>query len=131
MSITAIRPALAVLAAVALPVVAPSPAFAAAGNGVCEAGEFCVYREPNQGGPVMDWRRGVDLADYDDQGWPATGVELDDSVSSIWNRSSCRVSIWSHDHNNGPGITVAAGGRTNAAGTALGDDSASSHNACP
>jgi hypothetical protein len=119
-----------VLAVVALSTVAPAPASAATPrNGVCEAGEFCLYRDANYTGVVMDWARGADDDRYADNAYPS-GHYLDDTTSSVWNRSNCAVSIWQHRFFGDPGIKLAAGARTNTAGTPLGDNLASSHNAC-
>jgi Peptidase inhibitor family I36 len=107
------------------------PAHAAGWNGVCEAGEFCVYQHANNSGPIMDWPGSVDDRHYDNETWPVTQGPVDDATSSIWNRTSCPVSIWQHPHFTGPGIVVKAGERRNAGGTTLGDNTASSHNVCP
>jgi hypothetical protein len=117
------------LAVVVLSTVAPAPASANARNGVCDAGEFCLFRDPNFTGVVMDWPRGVDDDRYADNSYPS-GHYLDDTTSSVWNRSNCAVSIWQHRFFGDPGITLAAGAKRNTAGTPLGDNLASSHNAC-
>jgi hypothetical protein len=118
-----------VLAVVVLSTVAPAPASANVRNGVCDAGEFCLFLDPNFTGPVMDWPRGVDDDRYADNHTPS-GYYLDDVTSSVWNRSNCTVSIWQHRFFGDPGITLAAGAKRNTAGTPLGDNLASSHNAC-
>lgn len=118
-----------VLAVVVLATVAPAPASAAARNGVCDAGEFCLYRDRNFAGPIMDWPGGFDDDRYADNRYPS-GHYLDDTTSSVWNRSNCQVSIWQHRFFGDPGITLAAGAKKNTAGTPLSDDKASSHNAC-
>ena len=39
-------------------------------NGICEAGEFCLFRDPNRTGPVMDFNRGADSLSYIPFRWP-------------------------------------------------------------
>lgn len=119
-----------VLAVVTLCTVTTAPASASARNGVCDHGEFCLFRDANFTGPVMDWAGSADDDRYADDHYPS-GHYLDDTTSSVWNRSSCEVSIWQHRFFGDPGITLAAGAKKNTAGTPLGDNLASSHNACP
>jgi hypothetical protein len=132
MPVTLTRLVLSLAAAVGLLAVSPLPAAAAAGNGVCEPGEFCVYGAMDFVSPVMDWAQGVDDRNYSDNIWPRSSQAINDTVSSVWNRSSCPVSIWRNGAFTGPGITLAPSNRLSFLGkTALGDNQASSHQSCP
>lgn len=103
-------------------------------NGICEAGEFCLYRDSNRTGPVIDWASGRDDTTYNNDTWPIVGGGVNDRASSYWNRTGCNVRIHRDSSFNGPGLTARASGqagdRGNLAGTPVGGDQASSHNAC-
>jgi len=100
------------------------------GNGICETGEFCLYRDFNRTGPVKDYLSGVDDNTYDNNTWPIVGGGVNDEASSVWNRTNCKVRVFQHSDQNGSGKTIDAGGWTNLSGTPVGNDSASSHDAC-
>lgn len=100
------------------------------GNGVCESGEFCVYRDGNRSGPVLDFGKGVDAPTYTKLAWPATGGVVDDKVSSVWNRSTCQVKVFRNSKLQPPASVFQPSAIANLKGTAVGDDTASSHNAC-
>jgi hypothetical protein len=99
-------------------------------NGICEAGEFCLYRDANRTGPVMDFNRGVDSFTYGSFRWPIVGGQVDNSSSSAWNRTNCTVRVYANSSLNGNGKSVVSGGSTNFRNTLVGDNQASSHDAC-
>ena len=99
-------------------------------NGICEAGEFCLYRDQNRTGPVKDFARGVDSFTYGPFRWPIVGGQVDNSASSAWNRTNCTVRVYSNSSLNGEGKSIPAGGSTNFRNTLVGDNRASSHDAC-
>lgn len=99
-------------------------------NGICEAGEFCLYRDANRSGPVMDFNRGVDSLSYGNLYWPIVGGRVNDSASSAWNRTNCTVRVYAGTNLNAEGTTVLAGHSTGFANTPVRDNRASSHDAC-
>lgn len=121
----------ALVTAVAAPAAQASPAGTLAlRNGICEAGEFCLYRDSNRTGPVIDWASGRDDATYNNDTWPIVGGGVNDRASSYWNRTGCNVRIHRDSNANGAGLTVGPNRLGNLAGTPVGGDQASSHNAC-
>ncbi|HEU4421864.1 MAG TPA: peptidase inhibitor family I36 protein [Pilimelia sp.] len=103
---------------------------AVVGNGICETGEFCLYRDANRTGPVKDYASGIDDNTYVGNTWPIVGGKVNDGASSVWNRTGCKVRVYQHADQNGSGKTIDAGGWTNLSGTPVGNDEASSHDAC-
>lgn len=58
-------------------------------NGVCEVGEFCLYRFENQGGPLIDYGTAGGRAcdrEYD--------VRFNNNTRSYWNRSNLTVRLY-------------------------------------
>jgi hypothetical protein len=122
-----------VLAAAAFAVPVPVQAEAAAakpGNGVCDSGEFCVYRDGNRSGPVFDFTKGVDVITYSKLSWPATGGGVEDKVSSVWNRTTCKVKVFRSGKFTPPASVFQPSAIADLKGTAVGDDTVSSHDAC-
>lgn len=109
---------------------APPVGIAALSNGICEAGEFCLYRDANRTGPVKDFNRGVDSMTYGPFRWPIVGGQVDNSASSAWNRTNCTVRVYANSSLNGNGRSIPPGGTTNFRNTLVGDNHASSHDAC-
>jgi hypothetical protein len=99
-------------------------------NGICEAGEFCLYRDANRTGPVMDFNRGVDSLSYGPLFWPIVGGRVNDSASSAWNRTNCTVRVYAGTNLNAEGTSVLAGRSTGFPNTPVRDNRASSHDAC-
>ncbi|OJF11096.1 hypothetical protein BG844_28560 [Couchioplanes caeruleus subsp. caeruleus] len=110
---------------------APQPLAAALSNGVCESGEFCLYRDRNRSGPVKDYGTAVDDTYYRGKTWPIVGGELDNTASSVWNRTGCEVRVYQFSDYNGNVAVIAAGSWRNFGDTLLGDDKATAHDACP
>ena len=125
-----------VLASAALAFALPVQAEAApaavikVGNGVCDSGEFCIYRDGSRSGPVFDFGKGVDSLNYTPLRWPATGGAVNDKASSVWNRSTCRVKVFSNGKLQPPASVFQPGAIVNLKDTAINDDTASSHDAC-
>jgi hypothetical protein len=107
---------------------APPVSIATLRNGICEAGEFCLYRDANRSGPVMDFNRGADSLSYGPLRWPIVGGRVNDSASSAWNRTNCSVRVYAGTNLNGNGVTIVAGNSSSL--PAVGDNQASSHDAC-
>jgi hypothetical protein len=103
---------------------------AVVGNGICDPNEFCLYRDSNRTGPVKDYASGVDDNTYVGNTWPIVGGGVNDEASSVWNRTACKVRVYQHADQNGSGRTVDSGAWTNLGGTPVGNDEASSHDAC-
>ncbi|MFI0485332.1 peptidase inhibitor family I36 protein [Actinomadura sp. 9N215] len=102
-----------------------TPANAATGNGVCEAGEFCVYRDTT--GNVL-WDSGRTDNSYSNDTYPLAGGTVQDTGSSVVNRRGKGVRIFVNGDQNGAGWNVPADGkRWNLSGTPVGNDRASSH----
>lgn len=129
-SILGVLAAAAVALALPVPAQAEVAAAAAVGNGVCDSGEFCIYRDVNRSGPVFDFGKGVDSSNYTPLRWPATGGVVNDKASSIWNRSTCRVKVFSNGKLQPPASVFAVSAIVNLKDTAINDDTASSHDAC-
>jgi Peptidase inhibitor family I36 len=102
---------------------------AALRNGICDNGEFCVYRDSNRTGPVIDWAKGVDDHHYGNDTFPITGGRVGDEGSSVWNRTGCLVTVYRDGDFGGPWVDIAPGAARNLGGTPVGNDRASSHNA--
>ncbi|TDD34942.1 hypothetical protein E1287_15065 [Actinomadura sp. KC06] len=102
-----------------------TPAHAATGNGVCERGEFCVFRDTT--GSVL-WDSGRTDNSYSNDKYPRAGGTVQDTGSSVINNTGRGVRIFKHGDQNGPGWNVPADGRRwNLSGTPVGNDAASSH----
>lgn len=129
-SILGVLTAAAVALALPVPVQAAPDAPADLGNGICNTGEFCIYRDANRSGPVFDFGKGVDSSNYTPLRWPATGGVVNDKASSVWNRSTCNVKIFSNGKLTPPAAVVPPSSVKNLKDTAVGDDKASSHDAC-
>jgi hypothetical protein len=129
-SVFGVLAAAAVAFALPVPVQAEEAGVADLGNGVCNAGEFCIYRDANRSGPVFDFGKGVDNSNYTPLRWPATGGVVNDKVSSAWNRSDCRVNVFRNGKFQPPVHRVQPSAVINLKITAVGDDTASSHDAC-
>jgi hypothetical protein len=99
-------------------------------DGICQSGEFCVYRDSNRSGPVLDWNRAGDDNAYSNNTWPIVGGNVNDEASSYWNRTTCAVRVYRNSNQNPPGQTFPAGSFGNFSGTSVGNDQASSHDAC-
>jgi hypothetical protein len=121
--------AAAVALALPVPVQAEEAGVADLGNGICNAGEFCIYRDANRAGPVFDFGK-VDSANYTPLRWPATGGVVNDKASSVWNRTNCKVRVFANGKFTPPAAVVGISSVINLVATAVGDDKASSHDAC-
>jgi hypothetical protein len=100
------------------------------GNGICDSGEFCIYRDRNLSGPVKDYNQGIDDVTYTNNTFPIVGGRVNDEGSSVRNRTTCDVRVFEHSDFNGDGVTVPPGGTRDLHDSPVGGDSASSHNAC-
>jgi hypothetical protein len=120
----------AVAFALPVPVQAEEAGVADVGNGICNTGEFCIYRDANRSGPVLDFGKGADAVTYTKLSWPTTGGVVNDKVSSVWNRSSCRVKVFRNGKLQPPAQVFQPSAIANLKDTVVGDDTASSHDAC-
>ncbi|MFJ5924544.1 CHAP domain-containing protein [Kitasatospora sp. NPDC092948] len=89
--------------AMAVPLVAATsaPAFAAARDGVCDAGEFCYYYNSDNAGSVSDFTGSLsNLGDtqptcYDFKGaGNGQGICVKNNAASVWNRSGQTVRVY-------------------------------------
>ncbi|MEU6357612.1 peptidase inhibitor family I36 protein [Streptomyces sp. NPDC047072] len=77
-------------------------------NGVCEADEFCVFRQID-----YDWAADFKASDthYYNNSYPLHSSYLvNDSVSSVWNRNPCAVVLYSDDGGTGDYVGFLSGG---------------------
>jgi hypothetical protein len=93
---------------------------ATARNGVCEAGEFCLYYNSNHQGSLSDFATSV--PDYgDDQpscyefksAGAGKGLCVKNEAAAVWNRTSGPVTVYYNSGYAGSKQTVAAGGKVN------------------
>jgi hypothetical protein len=81
-------------------------------DGVCSPGESCAFRNTNLTGPVADfntcepnWSCGVsNFANWDYYGW--SGLIVDHSVGSIWNRVTASSYTIYSEHTFGGGYDL-------------------------
>lgn len=108
------RSAAGVTAAVGLAagtlLVTASPAGAALRDGVCNAGEFCVFRDLNRLGPVHDWQPNVGSGNLDldygnDYYVTASSTKVGGTVSSARNRTSSTYRVYNATGATGTGFT--------------------------
>lgn len=96
----AVLAGLIVVLAVAL---VPTGAAQAYGDGTCHSGDFCVWKDINEGGSFSDLNPTV--SDYDGLQY-TNGCCLNDTVSSSKNRSASKyVRLWQHRNNGGLYLT--------------------------
>ncbi|WP_090073153.1 peptidase inhibitor family I36 protein [Lentzea flaviverrucosa] len=93
---------------------------ATARNGVCEAGEFCLYYNSNHQGSLSDFA--TSIPDYgDDQpscydfksAGAGKGLCVKNQAAAAWNRTSSPVTVYYNSEYGGSKQTVAAGGKVN------------------
>lgn len=87
--------------ALAAPLAAISPAFAASRDGKCQNGEFCLYYNSNEKGSVSDFGGSVDdygetqPSCYEFKGkGNGKGLCVKNHAASVWNRSSTTVRVY-------------------------------------
>lgn len=93
---------------------------AAARNGVCEAGEFCLYYNSNEQGSVSDFTGSIsDYGDtqpscYEFKGSGAgQGLCVKNNAASVWNRTSVPVTVYFNSGYRGASQAFAAGAKAN------------------
>lgn len=101
------------LASVVLVATPAKQAGAAALDGVCDPGEWCVYKDSGFRGCVLDWYRdgaatGGDMNDTDYRN--CRGQKVKDSVSSYRNGPDSWLMMWEHPGGKGFTYCVAPGG---------------------
>lgn len=96
-------------------------------NGLCEAGEFCLYDSGGGVGRAFDTSAPCRYT-YSDRGF-------DDRASAWWNRMTGTVRIYEDSQYRGLSADLLPGSRGNLVNTPVGDNAASSHRAagaiCP
>ena len=110
---------------------APSASAATARNGVCDAGEFCLYYYANYGGSVSDFSGSVsDYGSsqptcYEFRGAGAgQGQCVKNNAMSVWNRTTRAVTVYYNSGYAGTSQTFASQQYTNLS-TALSNNNAS------
>ncbi len=110
----------AALAITAPLMAAASPAFAAARNGVCDSGEFCLYYNSNQAGSTSDFTTSIadygttEPSCYDFKGAGAgKGVCVKNNAASVWNRTGKTVVVYFNSGYAGASQSFAAGAKGN------------------
>ncbi|SMC65634.1 peptidase inhibitor family I36 protein [Kibdelosporangium aridum] len=79
---------------------------AALRNVIGEAGEFCLFRDRNLTGPVLDFARAQDDLAYSPFQWPIVGGQVNDQASSARNNTTCAVQVFHAGQHNGRGVTI-------------------------
>lgn len=98
-----------------------APANAAtARNGVCEAGEFCLYFNSDQQGSVSDFDTSIsDYGDsqpscYDFKGsGNGQGVCVKNNAAAVWNRMGSTVTVFFNSGYGGTSQAIGAGAKAN------------------
>ncbi|HTI22273.1 MAG TPA: CHAP domain-containing protein [Kutzneria sp.] len=115
------RMMLAAVGAAAMAVVAlGAPASAAARDGVCDSGEFCLYYNSDQAGSVSDFTGSIsDLGatqpscyEFKSAG-NGQGVCVKNNAASVWNRSSQTVRVYFNSDFGGASQDFAPGVKAN------------------
>ncbi|MFJ8041656.1 CHAP domain-containing protein [Kitasatospora sp. NPDC096147] len=111
--------------AMAIPLVATStPAFAAARDGVCDSGEFCLYYNSDQGGSVSDFAGSI--SDYGatqpscyefKSGGNGQSVCVKNNAASVWNRTGQTVRVYFNSGYAGASQDFGSGAKGNLNGT--------------
>ena len=100
--------------------VAPSAHAAAVRDGVCDAGEFCLYYNSNNQGSISDFNTSV--ADYGDSqpscyefkgAGNGQGRCVKNEAASVWNRTSVPVTVFFNSGYRGASQGIAAGAKAN------------------
>jgi hypothetical protein len=105
-------------------------------NGVCEVGEYCLFRDTaDWDGIVIDYgaagNRTCDTT-YSNNNFPTTTHPVNDEVSSWWNRlSGITVREYAGLRYTGASLPLPPGSRGNFRDTVVGNDEASSHRSLP
>lgn len=101
-------------------VVTATTAQAAGRDGVCEAGEFCLYYNSNQAGSVSDFRASISdygssqPSCYDFKGsGNGKGVCVKNNAASVWNRTSSPVTVYYNSGYKGATQVIKAGVKAN------------------
>lgn len=107
-------------AVIGVAVFAAVPAQAAGRNGVCEAGEFCLYYNSNHAGSVSDFTTSIpdygatqpDCYEFKGAG-AGQGQCVKNNAASAWNRTSGSVTVYFNSGYGGASQTFAAGAKVN------------------
>jgi hypothetical protein len=131
--------ALAFAATMSSPVASASPALPAVYlDGLCQPGEFCLYYSSGFGQYIYDvpgcrnnakysgWQY-VTMESPTTRGGQPTNISLENSVSSVWNRSTCHYALYENESYQGYGLYVARGTKIDIARDPAMNDKASSH----
>lgn len=97
-----------------------SPALAASRNGVCEAGEFCLYYNSNFLGSVSDFTTSItdygatQPSCYEFKGTGAgQGQCVKNNAASAWNRTGTTVTVFFNSNYGGADQVFASGSKAN------------------
>ena len=114
------RGLLAVVGVVAALVVTAPAAQAAARDGICQSGEFCLYYNSDQAGSVSDFTTSIDDYGatqpecYEFKGAGAgQGLCVKNEAASVWNRTSGSVTVFYNSGYAGDSQTFAGGTKAN------------------
>ena len=99
----------------------PSATAATPRNGVCEAGEFCLYFLPNRGGSVSDFTTSVPnygtsqptCYEFRTPGLAGYQQCIKNNAESAWNRTSTAVRVYFNSNYCGPSDLVSANSARN------------------
>ena len=117
--LTLVSAGIAALIAGGILVVAPA-AQAAARNGVCDKGEFCLYFNSNNKGSVSDFTGAI--SDYGAKqpgcyefkgAGKGKGQCVKNHAASVWNRTSVPVTVYYNSNHRGARQGIAAGAKAN------------------
>ncbi len=104
------------ISAAVLPVVAAPPAQAAAQDGVCQVGEFCLYYNSYQQGSLSDF--GSSIPDYGStyrfkSAGAGQGILVKNGAASVWNRTFGSVTVYYNSGYSGATQTFSPGAKAN------------------
>ncbi|MFD4668888.1 peptidase inhibitor family I36 protein [Lentzea sp. NPDC058450] len=89
-------------------------------NGVCDAGEFCLYYNSDHQGSMSDFT--TSIPDYGDEqptcydfksAGAGQGLCVKNEAAAVWNRTSGPVTVYYNSDYAGSKQTIAAGGKVN------------------
>lgn len=106
--------------AMAVPLVATTPAFAAGRDGSCDTGEFCLYYNSDQAGSVSDFTTSISdygatqPSCYEFKGaGNGQGVCVKNNAASVWNRTGKTVRVYFNSGYAGASQDFAPGAKGN------------------
>ena len=116
-------------AVVAATFLTAAPAQAAARDGICQSGEFCLYYNSDHAGSVSDFTGSIDDYGasqpecYEFKGAGAgQGQCVKNNAASVWNRTSGSVTVFYNSGYSGDSQTFASGAKVNLNATLKNDN---------